>query len=255
MDEMGDRMKAYERATAQRLDPCLPILARIDGRAFSAFTRGCQKPFDPRVSGAMRATAAYLVEESHARIGYVQSDEITLVWQAEEGGSVFFDGKVLKMASVLASLAAAKFNQVFGGERLAAFDCRVWQVPNQMEAANTVLWRCMDARKNSVSSACRSMFSAKKMHKKNQADMRAMMAEAGVDFDSAFDADDRHGVFFRRVTGEVEIDDETWAKIPEKHRPATRLAVRSWVDQVPCPYFGDVENRVGFIFAREGGKP
>ena len=39
-DEFGDRMKAYEAVeTSRAFDPALPIYARIDGRAFSAFTR------------------------------------------------------------------------------------------------------------------------------------------------------------------------------------------------------------------------
>lgn len=247
-DEFGDRMKAYERATETRLDASLPIIARIDGRSFSTFTRGCEKPFDARVSGAMRAAAAYLVEQAHAKIGYVQSDEITLIWQNADGGSIIFDGRVLKLCSVLASMAAVRFDREFGGERLPAFDCRVWSVPSQVEAANTLLWRALDARKNAVSSACRAHFSAKKMHKKRQADMRDMLAGVGVDFDAHYPAEDRHGVFYRRVTGEREIDDETWRKIPEAHRPETRLATRSWVEAIPMPFFGDVTNRVAVVF-------
>lgn len=85
---MGDRMKAYEKSgTLAKLDPTLPICSRIDGRSFSRFTKGCEKPFDARVSGAMRAACAYLVEQTHALIGYVQSDEISLVFRATEGGA------------------------------------------------------------------------------------------------------------------------------------------------------------------------
>lgn len=247
-DELGDRMKAYERATEVRLDPALPIVARIDGRAFSTFTRGCEKPFDTRVSRAMRAAAKHIVEKSHAKIGYVQSDEITLIWQNAEGGSIIFDGRVLKLCSVLASMVAVRFDREFGSNRMPAFDCRVWQVPSQEEAANTLLWRALDARKNSVSSACRAHFSAKKMHGKRQADMLDMLASVGVDFDTAYSVEDRHGVFFRRVTCERQIDDETWEKIPEKHRPNSRLAMRSLVEAIPMPFFRDVTNRAAVIF-------
>lgn len=252
-DELGDRMKGYERATEARLDPSLPIVARIDGRAFSAFTRGCERPFDARVSGAMRAAAAYLVEESHAKIGFVQSDEITLIWQNTEGGSILFDGRILKLCSVLASMAAVRFDRAFGGDRMPSFDCRVWQVPSQEEAANTLLWRALDARKNSVSSACRAHFSAKAMFRKGQAEMRAMLASVGVDFDLAYSADDRHGVFYRRVTGLREIDDAAWERIPECHRPDSRLVTRSWVEAVQMPFFGDVKNRTAVIF--DGANP
>lgn len=250
MDELGTRMKGYEAAaTGARLDPALPICARIDGRSFSTFTRGCKKPFDMRVSGAMRATAAYLVDQTHAKIGYVQSDEISLIWQNVDGGSVIFDGKVYKMTSVLASMAAVRFYTAFGGgSRLPAFDCRVWQLPSQTEAANTILWRALDARKNAVSAACRSKYSAKKMHGKGRAAQVQMLAEAGVDFETAYPEADRHGVFFRRVSREVEIDDETWARIPEANRPPSRMVVRSAVERVAMPFFGDVTNREAVIF-------
>jgi tRNA(His) guanylyltransferase len=248
-DEMGDRMKGYEAvATRERLDPSLPICARIDGRAFSGFTRGCERPFDARVSGAMRETTKYLVDETHAKIGYVQSDEITLIWQNTDGGSVFFDGRVQKLTSVLASMAGVKFYSVYGGNRLPAFDCRVWQVPSQEEAVNVLLWRAFDARKNAVFSAARAHFSPKQMHLKRQPDLRAMLASVGVDFDTHYPAEDRHGVFYRRVTGQREMDDATWAAIPERHRPASRDVVRSWVEPISMPFFGDVANRVDVVF-------
>lgn len=247
-DELGDRMKGYERATETRLDPSSPIIARIDGRAFSTFTRGCKKPFDARVSVAMRAAAALLVEESHAKIGFVQSDEITLIWHNVDGGSMLFDGRVLKLCSVLASMAAVQFDRSFGGERLPTFDCRVWQVPTQEEAANTLLWRALDARKNSVSSACRAHFSAKSMFRKSRTEMRAMLASIGVDFDRAYAAEDRHGVYYRRVTGLREIDSEAWGRIPDRHKPDNRMVTRSWIEAIAMPFFGDVKNRAAVIF-------
>lgn len=247
-DALGDRMKAYEAATDIRLNTSLPICARVDGRSFSRLTAKFRKPFDSRISGAMRATAAYLVEQTHAKIGYVQSDEITLIWQAAQGGSMFFDGRVLKLASVCASMASVKFHGVLGGDKLPSFDCRVWQVPSQTEAANVLVWRALDARKNAISSACRSHFSTKQMYRKDQTEMRKMLSSAGVDFDTDYPAEDRQGAFFRRVTGQRELDDETWARIPENRRPPTRWVVRSWVDSVKMPFFTDVTNREAVVF-------
>jgi len=65
----------------------------------------------------MVETTNYLVEETHARIGYTQSDEISLVWQQDRyDAEVFFNGKIHKLASVLASLASVKFNHVCLGD-------------------------------------------------------------------------------------------------------------------------------------------
>ena len=57
-DDFGNRMKAYEAAETERsFMPLLPIYARIDGRGFSGFTRGLDRPFDLRITRAMIETA------------------------------------------------------------------------------------------------------------------------------------------------------------------------------------------------------
>ena len=161
MDQFGDRMKLYEHQEAgRRVLPLLPVCARIDGKGFSKFTKGLQRPYDTRLVELMCQTTAYLVQETQACIGYTQSDEISLVWYSDEYKSqIFFDRRVQKMVSVIASITTAFFNAHLAehlpekaGE-LALFDCRVWQVPTLEEAANTVLWREFDATKNSISMA------------------------------------------------------------------------------------------------------
>ena len=79
-DNLGDRMKAYEGLETGRLIAQeLPLIVRLDGRAFSTFTRGMDKPFDARMSEIMRAVTAHLIEQTQALVGYTQSDEITLI--------------------------------------------------------------------------------------------------------------------------------------------------------------------------------
>ena len=71
-DSLGDRMKSYEAFTCDiKLIPRLPIIARLDGKSFSTFTKG--------LSSLMVETTKKLVEHSNANCGYTQSDEITLV--------------------------------------------------------------------------------------------------------------------------------------------------------------------------------
>lgn len=49
-DSFGDRMKLYEGLEAQRkFMPGLPVVARLDGRGFSRFTKGMDRPFDQRM--------------------------------------------------------------------------------------------------------------------------------------------------------------------------------------------------------------
>ena len=60
-DPLGDRMKLYEELPETKLMPCLPTLARIDGRNFHTFCQGLKKPYDQRLSGVMQAMTIYLV--------------------------------------------------------------------------------------------------------------------------------------------------------------------------------------------------
>lgn len=214
-DDLGDRMKDYEsRETGRRFIPLLPIYARIDGKGFSKFTKGMARPFDPRMTDAMIQTMEHLVKETHALVGYTQSDEISLIWFSDDyDKEMFFDGKVQKLASVLPSLAAARFAQIIRGwqpyeDRIGAFDCRVFQLPNTVEATNAILWRAIDCTKNAVSMAARAHFSHRELQGKSGQMMREMMAAKGVDFD-AYDPRFRFGTFARRkkeIVGTADDD-------------------------------------------------
>ena len=110
-DDLGDRMKVYESLETDRLiDPEAPLVVRLDGRAFSTFTRGMHKPFDARMSDIMCAVTGHLLEQTGACVGYTQSDEITLILESETPErEPIFGGRVFKIVSVLAAMASAKF--------------------------------------------------------------------------------------------------------------------------------------------------
>jgi tRNA(His) 5'-end guanylyltransferase len=252
-------MKAYEaRESARRFLPGLPIYARIDGRGFSRFTKGLVRPFDQRMSLAMLSATRRLVQETHARIGYVQSDEISLVWLAEDvTGSVFFDGKIQKMCSVLAGMATAAFTRAVlnsdptfaaYAEKLPHFDCRVIELPNKTEAANMFLWRNLDATKNAVSMACRHYYPHKEMHGQGQADQHEMLHVQGVNFNN-YPAFFKRGVWVRRVLVERPFTPQELERIPEAHRPEPNtLVTRSEIRSFDLPKFSSVLNREAVIF-------
>lgn len=255
-DELGDRMKLYENTeTSRKFDSALPVYARIDGRGFSKFTNRMERPFDARMTRCMIEVTKYLVEKTHASIGYCQSDEISLVWpDSTIDNKLFFAGKIQKMCSVLASMSAAKFavelQSNFGmlGTACPHFDCRVIQLPNRTEAANMLLWRSLDARKNSVSMAARHYFSHSKLQNKRSKDMIEMMAEIGVTMDQ-LPASFTHGTWVQRVVEERVLTTEELANIPENHRPGpTELVKRSKVLELDMPPFVEVKNRIEVIF-------
>ena len=137
-DTLGDRMKLYEGKEAdRRFLPLLPVIARIDGRSFSSFTRGMRRPYDEIMATCMIETTEYLVKETNACIGYTQSDETSLAWYSDDIKSqIFFDGRIMKMTSQLAALGTLKFNQLIQeryplySKKNPTFDARVWQVSN-----------------------------------------------------------------------------------------------------------------------------
>jgi len=78
---IGDRMKTnYENISRYYLVRRMPVIIRIDGRAFHTLTRGLKKPFDNILIGAMQETMKYLCENIQGCVfGYTQSDEISLL--------------------------------------------------------------------------------------------------------------------------------------------------------------------------------
>lgn len=114
---LGDRMKEYyENISRHYLVRRMPVIIRIDGKAFHTFTRGLKKPFDEIMVKSMQETMKYLCENIQGCVlGYTQSDEITLVLVDYKTltTDAWFGYNIQKMASVSASMATMKFNRIF----------------------------------------------------------------------------------------------------------------------------------------------
>jgi len=257
-DELGDRMKIFESAEAgRRLMPLLPVCIRLDGRSFSRYTSKLDKPFDVQMSGIMVTVTKLLVDETNASMGYTQSDEISLVLhQPTYESQVYFDGKIQKIVSVLAGYAAAIFNEYAVSalkgkipDKSALFDCRVWNVPNEMEAANTLVWRQKDALRNAVQGAARSVFSHKECQDKNNTELVEMLKKKGIIFNDYPDFF-KYGTFIRRVKKLVDLTTEQMAKIPEKHRPMGPVE-RTVIEEVKITDLDTALNKVETVFCGE----
>jgi tRNA(His) 5'-end guanylyltransferase len=236
-DTLGNRLKQYEAlSTSRQLMPNTPVYARIDGRAFHTFCRGLEKPFSKAFILVMQETCKFLVKETNACLGYVQSDEISLGW--ENIVKAPFDGRVQKLESSLASLASARFiytilrGMVRGIENeydldtmLAkvdqnppSFDCRVFNVPTMTELANCFLWRENDAIKNSISGMSLHFYSHKELQNKNSDEKIHMMRMKGHCFYEDTDPAFMRGTFYHRENYLKALTDEEVARIPEKQR-------------------------------------
>ncbi len=260
-DDLGDRMKLYEGMEAgRRLMPMLPVLARIDGRAFHSFTRGMERPFDAVFSACMVETTAALVRDTGACMGYTQSDEITLAWHSTNHKSqIWFDGRVAKMTSQLAAQATLLFYRLVldrmpeYADRLPTFDARVWSVPNRAEGANAFLWRELDATKNSVSMAAAAYYSHKALMGKNSPQKHDMLHDKGVnwnDYQPLF----KRGAYVQRRTERMPFSAEELDRLPPKHEARSNPALiveRQVCTVLDMPPLGTVSNREAVIFDGE----
>lgn len=231
-DDFGERMKEYERAYTSPFWTFIPttqiLCVRIDGKRFSRYTRKFDKPFDERLTNAFKLTTKFMVNETNAKLGYTQSDEITLIYVPTEKQSEYiFGGKTSKINSVFASMVTAFFNREMCDmgfrDDLAYFDCRAWGVPNIEEASNVVLWRAQDARKNSVSATFRSIAGHKKMQGLSGQQMKQYLLDV-YDFD-----------------WETMLED--------KYKYGTLIVPRERHIETDSRYFGDFsfEDRVAFL--------
>ena len=171
----------------------------------------------------MNETTAYLCKSIQgAKLGYVQSDEISIVLTDFDDITThaWFDNNLQKMASIAASMATAKFNQLrmaracgdsdgdlaekmlAGREieqfKLAMFDARVFQIPFVDEVENYFIWRQQDATRNSISSVAQSLYSHRELNGKKTDEMQEMIFQKGINWND-FDFRKKRGAVIARV--------------------------------------------------------
>lgn len=184
-DSLGDRMKGYEQAARTVLPRRMPVILRIDGKAFHTYTRGCDRPFDSNLSNVMVSTAKALCEEIQgAQVAYTQSDEISILVHGYKkfDSQPWFDNQLQKMVSVAAGVASATFTMksslVFPDKKPAVFDCRAFVIP-EADVCNYFLWRQQDAIRNSVQMLARALYSHRECNNKNVIELKEMCAAKG----------------------------------------------------------------------------
>ncbi len=185
---LGDRMKDYEKTSNFFLQRKIPVMGRLDGKAFHTLTRNLDRPFDEMFHRCMvGATKALCGKIQGCQVGYTQSDEITILlvdWQTKTTDA-WFGYRLQKMCSVAASIASVAFNQAWEVENgsnppaPAYFDARFWNIAKE-EVNNVFLWRQRDAEKNSISMLAQAHFSHKELHKKNSSDKQDMLMSLDV---------------------------------------------------------------------------
>lgn len=216
-DSLGDRMKAYEANSSSTLTRKVPVVIRLDGKAFHTFTKGMEKPYALRLINAMvEAATKTLKSIQGAKLAYVQSDEVSIVLSDMDSieTDAWFGYNVQKMTSIAAATMTYHFNAAIRGvagkefndavdsvlankiddaamevskfwqgvpNRFAIFDARAFTVPAD-DVANCFLWRAKDWHRNSVQMLGQANFTHKQLHGKKLADIHEMLHTKGINW-------------------------------------------------------------------------
>lgn len=176
-DDIGDRFKAYERCWDFVLPRRMPMVIRVDGRAFHGIK--LQKPFDSDFFSCMAVTAGALCMEIQGSVlAYFQSDEISIIARDDmQPNTEPWAGKRLsKVVSLSAAIATSHFGNAYG---IRQFDARAFVLPDLSEVTNYLIWRQQDASRNSISMAAHAAFSHNSLHGVNSNGMIDRLREAG----------------------------------------------------------------------------
>jgi tRNA(His) 5'-end guanylyltransferase len=188
VDSVGDRMKRYEASFQPLLIPNMPVIVRVDGRAFHTLTRRFERPFDQKLIGSMvYATRNTAIDMAGFELAYTQSDEASFMLsdQASHEAQAWFGNNLSKLVSIIASTFTMRFNQcmyhTYERWEPATFDARAFNIPRE-DAPNYFLWRQRDWERNSLQMLARTHFSHKDLHEKGREAIHEMLHEVGVNW-------------------------------------------------------------------------
>ena len=253
-----ERMKKnYENRSKTYLTRKIPVIIRLDGKAFHTYTKSLNKPFDEGLISDMQQTAIHLCQNIQgAKCAYTQSDEISILITdynklTSEG---WFNYNVQKMTSISASIAASRFNNLRflrdlreewiekdivengdvnstkeffemleysydGMELLANFDSRVFSIPKE-EVNNYFIARQRDAVKNSISMLAQSLYSHKELYGKNGNQMQELCFQKGHNWNDLHFSKKRGSFIMKNVhvNGKIISDPVMNAQSIDRHR-------------------------------------
>lgn len=267
-DDLGTRMKKYEKRNQYYLKKRTPVAIRVDGRSFHTFTKGFKRPFDDILMKSMQETAKYMCENIQgAKLAYIQSDEITIILTDYDTleTDCWFNYRTDKLCSISASMATMAFNKYFAENvaneileyktsmmpqcveiqqeikeyhdtlraavnKGAMFDARCFNIPKE-EVTNLIYWRQLDATRNSIQMVGQANFSHKELQNKTCNMIQDMLYEQkGINWND-YPTVCKRGTAVVKVTIESErINTSNW--VIDTEMPILKGEDRAYVDNL-----------------------
>ena len=218
------RMNEFRAKTDSiKLDHDQYVLIMCDGHCFSHYVKKKYKlPFDPAFMDKMNTAAIEAAKNIQGFIlAYTQSDEISFLIHRREG-SPFFDYRLQKMVSLVASWVSTAFmaevykdiartpassediSEMISEVKHLVFDGRAFNLPTDNEAFSWFLWRQNDCVRNSMQQAAQTYLPWKRLRGlRTTEQIQILKDEKGIDWDD-YSPGEKYGRLIYRETVEKE---------------------------------------------------
>lgn len=215
-ENLEDRMLHYRKRPEQSLPKNSYVMVMIDGRSFSQkVKKRFKRPFDSDFISIMNDTCAYLCSQIQGAVcGYVQSDEISIFLTdvQNQEATLFYDGRLVKLLSIIPSIATSYFNKQMmelktrdlmdvedikkeiADAELYQFDCKCWDVPTLNDVVGWYLFRQIDCIRNSKQQAAQTYLPHKQLLGKHTDEQVALLNEKmHIDWNTDFNDGEKYG--------------------------------------------------------------
>lgn len=280
-DSLETRMKSYEACYRNFLTLGVPKIIRLDMRAGHTFCKEFKKPFDEMMCKSMIDTTIKLCENiPGVRIGYVQSDEISLILNDDYSGKAdrfncFFEGNLNKILSLSASMATRFFNEAFINNVIssygirnvlyaddintgktpeiyidkffkAEFDSRVFCLPSITEIHNYLVWRQQDATRNSIEAIAQANFPQSDLQYLHTGQLQdKLMLEKGINWND-------FPIWQKRGTIVVRKEFEKVVTVHQNGKECEITCKRhQWTNEFPIPILTQAPGFIEYLYTNE----
>ncbi len=160
--KLKDRIEQYISISNNKLMAKLPTIISINGNNFSKVTQLLDKPYCPIFSKCIESVMLRLCSKiSGVIFAYQFNDQIILLLRNDQNieTEMWYNGVLQKICSVTAASSSLYFNEIISSLQLnltgdAVFIAQAFNVPNQVEAINTLIYNQQQNFHTSIQSAC-----------------------------------------------------------------------------------------------------